>query len=424
MNMNICQKLNCAILLLLTLLLLTTGVIGSSESDSESNLNEIERWGYSFLGTFIVFLAVYIPPILFMLIKKDKLLYLNSYFISFGAGAILAVLFVDLLEIVSDTVGINWRSMSVLLSSYLISLLFAFGIRTEDECCENHHNNEHINNTECTHDEHKTNTDHCKHGNTDTDNDNTNTTDTNTNTINNINAHSNSIDADNTGDHSMRLHTIDLESPQESLYIGVGAVTLAHAQAQIPNTNPNANPNANPNTNTHAHTPIHTHDIDEATVTQHNARHLSPIIICGDAFCNFVDGLLIVIAFSTCSAKTGWEVTIAILMHEIPHEIGDFAILIRAYSYKKSILLNTFSGSFALIGCLVGNLIVKYYNSEELIGYILCVGIGGLMFVSTNVLPRAIKSKSRNESMSKCFVTGMGMALVTALLSQHTECRE
>lgn len=345
----------------------------NEHDNAESSLNNSERWGYSFIGAFIIFAAVFVPPILFKCIKKDHLLYFNSYFISFGAGAILAVLFIDLLEIVSHTIGINWESMSVLLASYLVSLTFAFGIRTEEECCENHHDNE----KDCTHDEHKHATDHCTHE-----------------PVSQIPhtalvTKTDSCASDN--NNALTMQSIDLESPPDSVH-------------------------------SHSHIPIHTHDSDAVTITQHNARHLSPIVIVSDAFCNFVDGLLVVIAFSTCSMKTGWEVTGAILMHEIPHEIGDFAILIRAHSYKKSILLNALSGSFSLVGCLVGNLIVKYYDSEELIGYILCVGIGGLLFVSTNVLPRAVKSTNRVESMLKCFATLAGMGIVTALLSQHSEC--
>lgn len=341
--------------------------------DIHSSLSEQERWGYSFLGTFLVFISVFIPPLLFNVVKKDQLLYLNSYFISFGAGAILAVLFVDLLAIVNHTIGITWKSMSVLLASYLISLLFAFGIRTEEECCENHHDNEKTRSNEqieydkCVNSDHKDNMDHC------------------------VDMCTHSEHKDNT-DHCIHSRQMDIESVTNSQ-------------------------NAN-----QSHISVGSCDNDEGNITQHNTKHISPIVVFSDSFCNFVDGMLIVIAFSTCSAKIGWEVTGAILMHEIPHEIGDFAILIRAYSYNKSIMLNALSGTFALIGCLVGNLIVEYYDSEEVIGYILSVGIGGLMFVSTNILPRAIKSKNRIESMSKCFTVFMGMAIVTALLSQHTEC--
>ena len=365
--------------LLLFMMALNVMVIASEDDHDhhdehyESNLSNTERWGYSFIGAFIIFMAVFVPPVLFQFVKKEQLMYFNSYFISFGAGAILAVLFVDLLEIVSHTIGITWKSMSVLLASYLVSLLFAFGIRTEDECCENHHNNE----LECTHDEHTHTVDHCT------------TKPRNVPNASLTDIAQNQGSANSTSSVQLQLQSIDLESSPGSA---------------------------------HSHTHIPTDDMDEGAITQHNARHLSPIVIISDAFCNFVDGLLVVIAFSTCSAKIGWEVTGAILMHEIPHEIGDFAILIRAHSYKKSVFFNACSGMFSLVGCLVGNLIVSHYDSEELIGYILCVGIGGLMFVSTNVLPRAIKSKQRGEAMGKCFATLLGMAIVTALLSQHTEC--
>lgn len=68
-----------------------------------------------------------------------------------------------------------------------------------------------------------------------------------------------------------------------------------------------------------------------------------PLILIGDAFHNFVDGIVIATAFMT-SKSLGITVALAVIAHEIPQEIGEFAILLEnGYSRKKSLLLNTLS---------------------------------------------------------------------------------
>jgi len=77
-----------------------------------------------------------------------------------------------------------------------------------------------------------------------------------------------------------------------------------------------------------------------------------PLILIGDAFHNFIDGVVIAVAFLT-SIPLGIAVSISIITHEIPQEVGDFAILIKNdYSIKKAFGLNVISGLTALVGAI------------------------------------------------------------------------
>lgn len=77
----------------------------------------------------------------------------------------------------------------------------------------------------------------------------------------------------------------------------------------------------------------------------------------GDGLHNFADGLAIGASFAS-GLTTGFGTAIAVLCHELPHEIGDFAVLRRAgVSLKRALVFNAVSGVLCMIGVLVGLLI-------------------------------------------------------------------
>lgn len=94
----------------------------------------------------------------------------------------------------------------------------------------------------------------------------------------------------------------------------------------------------------------------------HNANGKSSfiyMIITGDGLHNFFDGLAIGVAF-VGSVAGGLSTSIAILCHELPHEIGDFAVLIKSgMSIKRAVLYNTLSSLLCLAGASIGILLGK-----------------------------------------------------------------
>ena len=78
------------------------------------------------------------------------------------------------------------------------------------------------------------------------------------------------------------------------------------------------------------------------------------MILIGDGLHNFSDGLAIGASFAS-SLTTGFGTSIAVLFHELPHEIGDFAVLRKnGISTKRAIFFNILSSILCFIGAFVG----------------------------------------------------------------------
>jgi zinc and cadmium transporter len=120
----------------------------------------------------------------------------------------------------------------------------------------------------------------------------------------------------------------------------------------------------------------HCHD-DECTIHGQAA----PLILIGDAFHNFVDGIVIAAAFLT-SIPLGVTVALAVIAHEIPQEVGDFGILLNnGYSRAKALVLNTLSAAATLPGALVAYFWLA--ESQEVVPYVLGLSAASFIYIAT-----------------------------------------
>jgi len=104
------------------------------------------------------------------------------------------------------------------------------------------------------------------------------------------------------------------------------------------------------------------------------------LILIGDAFHNFVDGLVIAAAFIN-SVPVGVAASLAILAHEIPQEAGDFGILLHGgFSRRKALVLNSLSASTTLVGALAAY--VGIQSLQPLAPYILCLSAASFLYIA------------------------------------------
>ena len=106
----------------------------------------------------------------------------------------------------------------------------------------------------------------------------------------------------------------------------------------------------------------------------------APLILIGDAFHNFVDGVVIAAAFLN-SVPLGMTAALAVIAHEVPQEVGDFAILLdNGYSRSRALLLNGLSSSTTLPGALMAYFWLG--ETREAVPYILAVSAASFIYIA------------------------------------------
>jgi len=116
-----------------------------------------------------------------------------------------------------------------------------------------------------------------------------------------------------------------------------------------------------------------------------------PIILIGDAFHNFVDGIVIAAAF-LIDPFIGFTVSISVIAHEIPQEIGDLAILLdKNYTKKKAFLYNTLSGLTTIPGAILGYFVLDLINLA--IPYVLAISAASFMYIALSDLTPELHKK-------------------------------
>jgi zinc and cadmium transporter len=105
-----------------------------------------------------------------------------------------------------------------------------------------------------------------------------------------------------------------------------------------------------------------------------------PLILIGDAFHNFVDGVVIAAAFLT-SIPLGITASLAVIAHEIPQDVGDFAILLDSgYGRTKALLLNGLSAAATLPGALIGYFWLG--ETQDAVPYMLALSAASFIYIA------------------------------------------
>ena len=153
----------------------------------------------------------------------------------------------------------------------------------------------------------------------------------------------------------------------------------------------------------------HDHHADP---TDHGRSGL--MIIIGDAFHNFVDGILIAAAFMQ-STELGVVTAAAIIAHEIPQEIGDFVILLHSgYSKAAALALNLLSSLAMLAGALLAYFTLQ--AAQEWIATVLALAAASMIYVAVaDLIPGLHRRPELRATAQQVVLLATGVGLIWAV---------
>ncbi len=138
----------------------------------------------------------------------------------------------------------------------------------------------------------------------------------------------------------------------------------------------------------------------------------------GDSVHNFIDGLVIAASF-LAGPLIGFSVVLAVALHEIPQEFGDFGVLIQAgYSRRRALIYNFISALMAIVGiCTVFLLSNWIVGLAEFIPLLLPFAAGNFIYVSlTDLMPELHKERRTKHTLVQFLVMLLGITLMASLL--------
>jgi len=152
----------------------------------------------------------------------------------------------------------------------------------------------------------------------------------------------------------------------------------------------------------HTHAHVHSH---------HDSGRSGMMIMIGDTFHNFVDGVLIAAAFLV-DVKLGMVTALAIISHEIPQEVGDFLILLHSgYSKKQAFIFNLVSSLATLIGGLIAYFALQFVMGW--IPYILGLAAASMLYVAVaDLIPSLHKRTELKATISQVSLISLGVATI------------
>lgn len=166
------------------------------------------------------------------------------------------------------------------------------------------------------------------------------------------------------------------------------------------------------------HTPsnkITTSEVHTPNITEHNHEHgknaSGALIIIGDAVHNLVDGVLIAAAFMT-DIDLGIVTALAVAAHEIPQEIGDFAILLNnGYERKRALFFNILASMATLVGA-----VIAYYSLQSMqhaLPYILAIAASSFIYIAVaDLIPGLHKKTELRETLQQITLIALGVVTI------------
>jgi zinc and cadmium transporter len=140
----------------------------------------------------------------------------------------------------------------------------------------------------------------------------------------------------------------------------------------------------------------------------HDEGRAGWMIIVGDSFHNFTDGIIIASAF-LADVKLGVATAAAIVAHEIPQEVGDFLVLLNSgFSKAKALALNALSSLAAVAGALLGYFALS--SAQSWVPQVLAISAASMIYVAVADLMPGLQRRTRlGETVAQVAFIGLGI---------------
>lgn len=154
--------------------------------------------------------------------------------------------------------------------------------------------------------------------------------------------------------------------------------------------------------------------LDESKKHVHRFAYMNLI---GDAFHNFIDGLVITASFFV-SVPVGIATTFAVILHEIPQEIGDFGVLLHGgFKKHQALFFNFLTALTSLLGVIVALILNSYV--ENMNTFLIPFAAGTFIYIAAaDLIPELHKEGTLKSSISQliCFIAGIAVMMLLLLL--------
>lgn len=151
---------------------------------------------------------------------------------------------------------------------------------------------------------------------------------------------------------------------------------------------------------------------------EHHEEHHHPIgylCLIGDGVHNFIDGVLIASSYLV-STEVGIATTVAVVFHEIPQEVGDFAILLHSgFSRGRALFLNLLSALTAVAGAVL--VLVTSGTFSSIDAYLLPFAAGNLLYIAgADLIPELHKQTGIRQGLLQLLAIILGMSVMYTML--------
>lgn len=144
-------------------------------------------------------------------------------------------------------------------------------------------------------------------------------------------------------------------------------------------------------------------------------HHIGLMNLVADGLHNLIDGMLIGASYLV-DIKIGVATTLAVVLHELPQEIGDFGILLHAgFSRTRALVFNFLSASLAVIGAVVALVVGTAAASFSTL--MLPITAGGFIYIAgSDLVPELHKESDATKSLLQFLALSAGVGLMLLLL--------